>query len=110
MPKAGKPRVVTLNGVQVVVLTPEQYDGLEATRRQLGGLRTQVSRMKQELRRGRDLLSEAEHLLASLPPDLLEGTEGGTAPGRGVPQLLTAIRAALPPDPAPATGSASPER
>ncbi|MFJ4094362.1 hypothetical protein ACIPYS_22500 [Kitasatospora sp. NPDC089913] len=109
MPKAGKPRTVTLHGVQVVVLSPEQYDGLEANRRQLGGLRTQVSRMKQELHRGRGLLSEAEQVLARLPADLLEGLDGGTAPGRGVPELLGDIRAALPTATAPVAGSGPPQ-
>ncbi|MFB7470610.1 hypothetical protein [Kitasatospora sp. NPDC056184] len=48
MPKAGKPRTATVDGVQVVVLSPEQYDGLEANRRRVGGLQTLVARMKQE--------------------------------------------------------------
>ncbi len=87
---------MTLNGVDVVVLTPEQHAGLESARRQLGGAQAQVAGMKLDLRRGRQLLGEAQRVLASIPADQIERLEGQLGPGRGVPQLIADIRAALP--------------
>ncbi|WP_329491883.1 hypothetical protein OG618_36335 [Kitasatospora sp. NBC_01246] len=46
-----------MDGAEIVVLTPQQHAGLESARRQLGGQRAQVSRMKLDLRRIRELLS-----------------------------------------------------
>ncbi|MET8698042.1 hypothetical protein ABZW10_04090 [Kitasatospora sp. NPDC004723] len=105
MPKAGKPRTATVDGVQVVVLSPEQYDGLEANRRRVGGLQTLVARMKQELRHGRRLLSEVEQLLAELPAELLADLEDRMDPGRGLSELLDDVRAALPAGAASSGGS-----
>ncbi|WP_194235863.1 hypothetical protein, partial [Streptomyces sp. CB01881] len=88
MPKPGKPRTMTVDGVVVVVLTPEQHAGLESARRQLGGQQAQVARMKLDLHRGRQLLAEVERVLASIPTDRSERLDGQLGPGRGLPELL----------------------
>ncbi|MBP0450702.1 hypothetical protein J5Y04_14280 [Kitasatospora sp. RG8] len=99
MPKPGKPRTTTVDGVEVVVLTPEQHAGLESARRQLGGQQAQVARMKLDLHRGRQLLAEVERVLAGIPTDQSGRLDGRLGPGRGLPELLADIRAFLPPTP-----------
>ncbi|MER7769074.1 hypothetical protein [Kitasatospora sp. NPDC096140] len=96
MPKPAKPRTVTLNGVDVVVLTPEQHAGLASARRQLGGAQAQVARMKLDLHRKSRLLGEAERILAGIPADRIGHLDGQLDPGRTLPQLIADIRAALP--------------
>ncbi|MGW1173934.1 hypothetical protein ACWD4P_09430 [Kitasatospora sp. NPDC002543] len=96
MPKPGKPRTVTMDGARFVLLTPEQYAGLESSRRQLGVQQAQVARMKLDLRRGRELLREAERVLADLPAKHAESSIGRLGPERGLPELLADIRAVLP--------------
>ncbi|MEV7189183.1 hypothetical protein [Kitasatospora sp. NPDC093102] len=105
VPKPAKHRTMTLNGANVVVLTPEQHAGLESARRQLGGAQAQVARMKLDLHRERQLLGEAQRVLASIPADQIERLDGRLGPGRGLPELLADIRAALPrtPDASPRT-------
>ncbi|MFF4926295.1 hypothetical protein ACFY4B_37475 [Kitasatospora sp. NPDC001261] len=96
MPKPAKHRTMTLDGVDVVVLTPEQHAALESARRQLGGAQAQVARMRSDLQRGRQLLGEAERILAGIPADQLARLDGRLGPGRGLTGLLADIRAALP--------------
>ncbi|MGW4892886.1 hypothetical protein ACWEQL_11600 [Kitasatospora sp. NPDC004240] len=81
MPKNAKPRTTTLNGVNVVILTPEQYAGLESARRRLGGAQAHVARMKLDLDRNRQLPGEAQRVLASVPADQIERLGGPVGPG-----------------------------
>ncbi|MFD8749674.1 hypothetical protein ACFV0O_01610 [Kitasatospora sp. NPDC059577] len=125
MPKREKPRTATVDGTDVVLLTPEQHAGLESARRQLGGAQAQVARMRLDLHRALQLLGEAERVLAGVPADRVGPASAGTNtdqdagtdtgpdagthaapatdptarpdPGRGLPELLADIRAFLPP-------------
>ncbi|MFG3224667.1 hypothetical protein ACGF07_07800 [Kitasatospora sp. NPDC048194] len=96
MPKREKPTTTTVNGVDVVLLTPGQHAGLESARRQLGGAQAHVARMRLDLRRSQHLLGEAERVLAHLPADQAEAAGGHLADGRGIADLLADIRATLP--------------
>lgn len=101
MSKREKPRTATVDGVDVILLTPDQHAGLESARRQLGGAQAHVARLRLDLRRSQELLGEAAQVLAQLPADQAEASADPLADGRGIADLLADIRAALSRTPAP---------
>ncbi|MFG2915141.1 hypothetical protein ACGF0D_19935 [Kitasatospora sp. NPDC048298] len=100
MTKREKPRTATVDGVDVILLTPGQHAGLESARRQLGGAQAHVARLRLDLRRSQELLGEVERVLAHLPVGQVEPAGGPLAEGRGIADLLADIRALLPHTPA----------
>ncbi|AJE44001.1 hypothetical protein [Streptomyces nodosus] len=54
---------ITLDGREAVVLTPETYDQLVASRRQIGGQSARVRVLTQQVRRTEQFLTELERLV-----------------------------------------------
>ncbi|QTD96546.1 hypothetical protein [Streptomyces cyanogenus] len=92
MPSHPQPRRITLGGREAVALTPEEYEQLVASRRQIGGQSARVRVLAQQARRTERLLHDLETLI---------DTRGGTCPDPGclrcaVAELLRRHRAAQP--------------
>jgi hypothetical protein len=58
-------RKALLEGETVVVLSPEDFEALDASRRQLGSLRARLAQVTRELRLAQDLLREVETALVA---------------------------------------------
>lgn len=63
-----QPRHITLGGREAVALTPEEYERLIVSRRQIGGQSARVRVLAQQVKRTEELLRDLE-ALAGRPPE-----------------------------------------
>ncbi|MFJ8921782.1 hypothetical protein [Streptomyces sp. NPDC102415] len=60
-----QPRRITLGGREAVALTPQEYERLLASRRQIGGQSARVRALGRQVRQAEQLLREVEALVAA---------------------------------------------
>ncbi|MGW1894125.1 hypothetical protein ACWCP6_28330 [Streptomyces sp. NPDC002004] len=80
MARHPQPRRITLGGREAVALTPEEYEQLIASRRQIGGQSARVRVLAHQVKRTEELLRELETLVGR-PPDGCDGPRGAAADG-----------------------------
>ncbi|MFJ9822582.1 hypothetical protein ACIRU3_46800 [Streptomyces sp. NPDC101151] len=73
-----QPRHIILGGREAVALTPEEYEQLVASRRQIGGQSARVRVLAQQAKRTEQLLQDLETLIAAPADGCRE--QAGTAP------------------------------
>ncbi|MEU1409498.1 hypothetical protein ABZ471_46030 [Streptomyces sp. NPDC005728] len=76
MARHPQPRHITLGGREAIALTPEEYEQLIASRRQIGGQSARVRVLGQQAKRTEQLLNDLERLIAA-PPDACRERDGG---------------------------------
>ncbi|WP_282204571.1 hypothetical protein [Kitasatospora fiedleri] len=85
---------MSIDGREVVVLTPEDYAALSASRRQLGALNSHAEQLKSELRQARALLGRVREMLA--PPDGERQDDGPADPAALIEAIDEAVRRGRP--------------
>jgi hypothetical protein len=83
-----------LNGGDVVVLTPDGYDRLDASRRQAGASASRIQSLSQRLAAATAFLDELEQALAELPAcPVGQDDSCGGAPDRARRRVLAMVMA-----------------
>jgi hypothetical protein len=75
-----EPRRTRLDGADVVLLTPDEYERLDASRRQAGARVSRVRSLSQTLAAATAFLNELEEAVADLPACLPAQSEGCDEP------------------------------
>lgn len=65
MTKRPPPRTTMIDGQEMIVLDPAEYDGLQQLRRQVGSLSTRVNILKQQLHAAAAVIADVEAILAA---------------------------------------------
>lgn len=83
------PRRMTFKGAEVIVLEPEVYAQLDASRRQLGAKMHQVGSLKRQLQTAVELLDLLDHQVEEMPGcDRSEPGDGACCPKHALAVLL----------------------
>jgi hypothetical protein len=92
--KHPEPRRAQLDGADVVVLTPDEYERLDASRRQAGANASRIRSLSQKLAAATEFFDELEQALADLPA-CLPGQAGscGEAPDCARRRVLAMVMA-----------------
>lgn len=76
-----QPRYITLGGREAVALTPEEYERLIVSRRQIGGQSARVRVLAHQVKRTEELLRDLEVLVRSSPGGLPRPVRAGRRHG-----------------------------
>ncbi|WP_146214504.1 hypothetical protein [Streptomyces sp. ICBB 8177] len=71
---APKPTRMRLNGREIVLLPQEEYERLDASRRQVGAQHTRLRKARQQLDTLEELVAQARALLATRAPHTCSGS------------------------------------
>jgi hypothetical protein len=82
MAKHPEPRRMRLDGADAVVLTPDEYERLDASRRQTGANASRIRSLSMKLTVATEFLDELEQAVAVLPSCLPVLTKGCDEPAQ----------------------------